>query len=535
MRSNRNGVAIAVLSIHFCLLTQSNSHITTSRNLATDDGRFATEDDYHVRNETRGDNDDNEPASKGRSNNEGTDDVEDEGNDNEDFPAKNLGSVVHLDNRKDDGSIFDDEEAPEGTVTRLQGMTPTDNPRNFMAQYNPVLDAFCFNEDYPIPKLSSSQQYRLYRDYKKAFDKIKVPTTDVSEDGVTFDRIPGMFLRMCFHDNTINVEEKDFQKYVASAINPDTMKWRAETRYMKTSGADASNLICPEERFHPNNNLDQTASRVLKSIQTKLKKKYPHISYADLLHNGCNAATIYLTDQNPEKALDVNPFTFGRKDACHVNKEDDSKYPLCGPSELLPGVDLSAKDATNWFTSRGMSACLFMGLMWTHTTVAIMGTLCPLTRLTCTTSSADVSTFPDPTLLYFQPNDKLDYFNFFLKPGTHETFPDPVDVDDLLCKWSVDGKEVPWPMTAIDCTLGLDGVKSNGPKSLAKVIKNFAHNRDYNREDILQCALKVLGGTGGIEGGACDMVVPRECKPDPDHKFGGFYSTSDWQVTMKSN
>ena len=90
---------------------------------------------------------------------------------------------------------------------------------------------------------------------------------------------------------------------------------------MKTSGADASNLICPEERFHPHTNNDQAASRVLKSIQMILTKKYTHVSYADLLHHRCNAATIYLT--------------FGRKDACLADKKCFKKYPLCGPTELL--------------------------------------------------------------------------------------------------------------------------------------------------------------------------------------------------------
>ena len=80
-------------------------------------------------------------------------------------------------------------------------------------------------------------------------------------------------------------------------------------------------------------------------------------------------------------------------------------------------------------------------------------------------------------------------------------------------------------MTGIDCTLGLSNVEKSGPVALANVIKNFVHNSAYNRVDILQCALKILGGKGGAEGGSCNLVTPSECKSDPNHKFGGFYST----------
>jgi hypothetical protein len=221
---------------------------------------------------------------------------------------------------------------------------PTDNPMNIRAEYSPTTDAYCFNEQYPVPTLTSPEQHGLYLDYKNAFDLIhEIPSSsELSEDGVTVNRITSMFLRMCFHDNSIDATQQDFRQYVSAAIDPVTGQWIAESRYMKTSGADASNLICPEERFHPNNNYDQTASRVLRTIQKELKHKYPQISYADLLHNGCNAATIYLTDHNPETSLSTNPFTFGRKDACHVNKDNGKKTPLCGPSELLPRITLTA-------------------------------------------------------------------------------------------------------------------------------------------------------------------------------------------------
>jgi hypothetical protein len=64
-------------------------------------------------------------------------------------------------------------------------------------------------------------------------------------------------------------------------------------------------------------------------------------------------------------------------------------------------------------------------------------------------------------------------------------------------------------------------------KSLAKVIKNFAHNAQYNRVDILQCALNVLGDAGeGTEKESCRYVIPDECQPSEDNSFGGFYDES---------
>jgi hypothetical protein len=442
----------------------------------------------------------------------------------------NLGSNQHLNNLDTDQLNTDlDEETQEGTYTRLQGKMPTDDELNFEPEYDPVLDAYCFNEDYPTPNLSSSQQVTLYYDYAQAFDKINEFTTDVSEENnrVTNNRIPGMFLRMCFHDNAIDPAQPDFQQYVANGIDPITKRWNAEARYLKTSGADASHLICPEERFHPNNNYDQTASRVLRSIQSSLKKKYPQMSYADLLHNGCNAATIYLTGQaNPSLSLAFNPFTFGRKDACHVDKKCGKRLALCGPTELLPGVSLSTNQVTNWFRSRGMNACLFVALMWTHTTMDNMASLCPIKRLTCIAGSSDVDAFTNKAKLYFKAGDNLDYFNFFLARGTHETIPDFGDDSNPNCNWYVNGRQVPWPMTGIDCTMGLGNAQRFGPPALATAIKNFAHNATvYKRIDILQCALKILGGAGGTELGACTRVIPKECKSNPNHKFGAFFST----------
>jgi hypothetical protein len=441
----------------------------------------------------------------------------------------NIGNHLHLDNAITDILNTEvDTETPAMTQLRLTGQMPIDG-ENFQPKYDPVNDAYCFNEDYPVPSLSSSQQLVLYQDYKAAFDKVFAFTTDVSvgNNRVTNNRIPGMFLRMCFHDNAVDPLQLDFQDYISRSIDTNTKKWIGESRYLKTSGADASHLICPEERYHPNNNYDQTASRVLNSIQQSLKSKYRHMSYADLLHNGCNAATIYLNNTaDAARSLSSNPFTFGRKDACFIDHKCKKKFALCGPSELLPGVTLRPNQVNNWFTSRGMTECSFMALMWTHTTVDNMASLCPITKLTCTASNNDVAAFTDRSKLYFKAGDNLDYFNFFLKRGTHETLPFTGDDGDPSCNWVVDGRLIPWPMTGIDCTLGLDNVERVKNTKLADAIKNLGHNRaTYNVVDILQCALKVLGGKGGLEGGACNKVVPTECKSRAVHKFGGFYST----------
>jgi hypothetical protein len=114
----------------------------------------------------------------------------------------NLGTSAHLDNKPTDNlnTAVDDETSAE-TFSRLNGLMPPQDPTNIKADYNPVFDAYCFNEDYPVPVLTSTQQSSLYNDYKRAFDKINEFTTDVSVENnrVTNNRIPGMFLRMCFH------------------------------------------------------------------------------------------------------------------------------------------------------------------------------------------------------------------------------------------------------------------------------------------------------------------------------------------------
>jgi hypothetical protein len=250
------------------------------------------------------------------------------------------------------------------------------------------------------------------------------------------------------------------------------------------------------------------------------------MSYADLLHNGCNAATIYMTGTNPTTALTSNPFTFGRKDACHVDVKCGKKYALCGPSELLPGVELDVNQVSDWFTLRGMGVCSMMALMWTHTSVRSMGFACPLQRLICTASQTDADEFGSQNR-YFNTNDALDYFDFFLDRGTHT----PVDGRGS-CIWKVDGNNVSWPMTQIDCTLGLSNVESvtGSSSDLTNVIKSFVHNStEYSRYDILQCALNQLAGTGvnttDNTNNACADVLPTECKANAEHMFGAVLST----------
>jgi hypothetical protein len=164
--------------------------------------------------------------------------------------------------------------------------------------------------------------------------------------------------------------------------------------------------------------------------------------------------------------------------------------------------------------------------MWTHTTVDNMEFLCPIKKLTCTPSASEVTAF-NQSELYFKAGDNLDFFPFFLEPGTHKFVPGDGSKDsEPSCDWNVNGKQIHWPLTGIDCTLGLDNVKKAGVGTLFNAITSLAHNPKWNKIDILQCALKVLGGKGGLEGGACDRVIPGTCKSPTNHKFGGFYSTS---------
>lgn len=206
---------------------------------------------------------------------------------------------------------------------------------------------------------------------------------------MTNDRFAGMMMRMCFHDNAIVDSQPPFPQYVTENLKAEggNLKWNGPSRYLETSGADASVLVCPEERYHPNQNYDQTASRVLKTFQdtkylgegVSLKDKY-QLSYADLLHNGCIAATIYTTEASSDDVLLYNPFVFGRRDACHTKSSSSTdtkgsastRVPLCGPTEVLPGVTDSIQALNNWFLNRNMnevSTCCDMCLQAVTSTI----------------------------------------------------------------------------------------------------------------------------------------------------------------------
>jgi len=149
--------------------------------------------------------------------------------------------------------------------------------------------------------------------------------------------------------------------------------------------------------------------------------------------------------------------------------------------------------------------------------------MCPIKKLTCVTSWLDVIRFTDKDRLYFESGDDLDYFEFFLKPGSHEVLRPIIDPEEPNCDWKVDGQSKPWPMTAADCTLALDNVEADGLTELAAAITNF-HKPGYDVADILGCALGMLSGRGDKEGGVCDLIGPAECQSPNEHSFGSFYS-----------
>jgi len=125
---------------------------------------------------------------------------------------------------------------------------------------------------------------------------------------------------------------------------------------------------------------------------TSLISKYG-LSYADLLHNCALSAVKFMTEPGPDdppfdveltdSELDelstiVDRMEFGRRDACvKTNKrslllssmEYDNKVPLCGPTEILPGVNLNATQIAFWFESRGMKVGAWVSLFGTHSTM----------------------------------------------------------------------------------------------------------------------------------------------------------------------
>jgi hypothetical protein len=456
------------------------------------------------------------------------------------------GSGEALDNAFNDTlNTAEATETEAQKMQRLADMVPDDNIEQ---EYEPTDKAKCFNEAYTTD-FTKIDQAQLYEDYEKIFEwgfrnEMGPPLQSVSEENndVTNNRFPGMFLRMCFHDNSINPTMTKYQEYIDGYVDktyPKKMRWNGPISYLETSGADASLLICRKERFHPNQNYDQTASRVLYSLQSdkvgivksgspmSMVDKY-NLSYADMLHNGCIAATIWLSPaKNPgvQDSLTKNPMKFGRKDACRYRWNHCDRKALCGPTELLPGVTFNAKQLNDWFVNRGMTECQWMSLMWTHTTLDNQGKVCPLRTLPCTDDQG-----------------KLDYFSFYLRPGVHETGDPKLVADDpevSQCKWTpVDGGgEVEWPMTAADCSLGLDVVtdlatSDAGLRTLRDVITNF-HDTILPVEDILMCALNMLSGHGTKND--CDNITGATCTEiaENGHMFGAYYD-AEQSVTQET-
>lgn len=132
----------------------------------------------------------------------------------------------------------------------------------------------------------------------------------------------------------------------------------------------------------------------------------------------------------------------------------------------------------------------------------------------------------------------MDYFSFYLRPGYHSTSdPDLIAADPEAshCDWRPKGEggvQKEWPITAVDCSLGLDAVGRlqetcdmatciNGLEELKNVIKGF-HVSYKPVEDILMCALNMLSGRGSTSD--CAGILEADCtvisKP---HKFGAYY------------
>jgi len=381
----------------------------------------------------------------------------------------------------------------------------------------------------------------------------------------------------------INVVEAK-EKKTKDCYNMDIEKtWIGPKRYLETSGGDASVLTCPEERFHPNNNYDNTASRVLNALLRKdipkfqgrsMIEKYG-MSYADLLYNGCQAATVYTTtfarpDINNSEWVQPQPghleegqnklypgiFRFGRRDACYKDPlapegkgkskggtdyftGSHMKFALCGPTELLPGLGLGAQEYDEWFLSRGMSSCNWMALMWTHTTMDALGLECPLKELpTNPASFGDVQVFHkygNSDLIYFKPGDELDYWRFFLDRGVHT----PSDANELSmnhedsgCEWIVDGFKVNWPLTRTDCVISLDNLKRLnliGLSNTARIVTDWTKTQATNS---LYCSLQMLGGSGKNRDLDCAPEIHGEFVPcatsdsgninADEHKFGSY-------------
>lgn len=403
--------------------------------------------------------------------------------------------------------------------------------------YDPLDDAKCFTDVYNVPDLDRNS---LYADYAKIFrwgllNPKESPIFSVSENGgVTNNRFAGMCIRMAFHDNTIDPSATSLsaQAYVQANVNGG--RWIGPSN-MKTSGGDASTLICKAERTHPHNDYDKTASRVLHAFQThndyprgpgiknahgqtvSLMEKYG-ISYADALQNCALAAITFLTE-NRSSASELptisefpqsnafNYFMVGRLDACHT-KSNGSREALCGNASILPGVTLSAEQINHWFVSRGMPVGTWLSLFGTHTTFDNFG-------LTETLRNVGVSS--------------QDYFEDYVG-CPHLAVKAPVtDPEDDGCNWSpqcysgmANGRSK-WPMAQSDCATGiniLEGKANNAAIARLRDQMNvYIHDVGSWVPDCV-CGLMHFGG-----GDAIDCVGPNAVIQHPSNSlFGSTFS-----------
>jgi hypothetical protein len=441
------------------------------------------------------------------------------------------------------------KERPEERLRRLQlfgGATiappDTDTLTSFLPElYNPMLDAKCFNDKYIVPTINKQE---LYADYKKIFDwGLTNPSGSplfANSGKVTANRFPGMCLRMSFHDNTIVTG--DGAAYVQNNIDQVTGKWTGPEMIMETSGGDASVLTCKHERFHPNNNYDQTAARVLHAFQSKgafpsgpgigngqsLMSKY-QFSYADALHNCALAALRYMAEKKDANSPDlkitidaskladvmnaIDTMKFGRKDACYITDDqtvlssDDlsanSRRPLCGPSDELPGLNLDARGVNEWFESRNMPVGVWLSLFGTHTAL---------------------DNFNDPTVIRnFGVPDK-DYFVDFVGCPFHTLRAPVIDPGDggcdfvPTCKNPANIQLQPWPLVQSDCAASIDRIEKDASDltDLQAQMHTYTLNPGAWIPDAI-CALGHLGGNNESCTGPFSVSAPKKSM------FGSFY------------
>jgi len=127
---------------------------------------------------------------------------------------------------------------PETGLNTAEVQPEEDNP-SVEPRYSPLDDAYCFNEKYQPEALDLDGMVNMYRDFVKIFqwgfkNQMGSPLQSVSDDNnnVSNNRFPGMYLRMCFHDNTVVPSQPDFQDYVRSMIEEDG-EWTGPGKYMK--------------------------------------------------------------------------------------------------------------------------------------------------------------------------------------------------------------------------------------------------------------------------------------------------------------